>query len=637
MECNRLEHLPVKIGRLIFGMVDTPSLCRLYIAYQGWAYVNEIKDVLDERQVEVTPEVVITGDTTKIDFDTLSKLPPIDISLKTTEPYMGLTLGHLRQNRFKLVALSIDGSALADKRKLKYDLKFLGTTLSELHLLHTPFTTERIPSYITKLRLCSWKYRGVLNLTNLFYLTHFESHKCEFEKGVQLPVLIIYLDYSQSRPPLCILDLPNLQHCRGEVTAIPWSQLRSVETSVLPFYEAVLQMESIIIHGHDFLFVRYFCPKLINVELTYDPDLGGHIFRDVTLVFNRTQLAQLEVLKGYGFMVTNVSMALLHNVKVLHCYVNETVTAAFPLPPQLEEWKIWTSEQVSNIPSRLKSFSCYGSQHVVIRSVALKKLQIKKAIIVSIECVNLTELCLRGCKTLLTIGAPNLLKLVYQSTGMLPAGYLFPKLMDLDMSLLLQCLVVKNHLRSITLTSMNLSRLSISADFVSLNQCVIPEDTEINAIVLKCRSSRNGKKSALLGTRNIKCRELDCVKIEHIPEMVEKLTYNPVGDIMSKRRLATGVAEAIQNKCKRLKSLSIKRSVEMFVDGQNTFRMPPSVRQVKLDGNSALKNLNIQSEQKLEHFECSRLVSQQPATFNRTPSGLRAPQNTLASSLSRRW
>lgn len=188
-------------------------------------------------------------------------------------------------------------------------------------------------------------------------------------------------------------------------------------------------------------------------------------------------------------------MALLHNVTVPHCYVNETGTAAFPLPPQLEEWKIWTSEPIRNIPSRHKSLSCYGSQHVVIRSVA------------------------------------------------------------------------------ITLTSMTLSRLSISADFMFLNQSVIPEYTEINAIVLKCRAARNGKKSALLGTRNIKCRELDCAKIEHILEMVEKLTYNPAGDAMSKRRLATGVAKAIP-KYKRLKSLLIKGSVETFVDGQKTLRMP---------------------------------------------------------------
>ena len=70
--------------------------------------------------------------------------------------------------------------------------------------------------------------------------------------------------------------------------------------------------------------------------------------------------------------------------------------------------------------------------------------------------------------------------------------------------------------------------------------------------------------------------------------------------------------------------------METFVDGQNTFKMPSSVRQVKLDGSLTLKTLNIESEQQLEHYECSRLVSKQPATFNRALLGLRVPQSSLS-------
>lgn len=83
-----------------------PSACRLYIAYKSFPYAKEIAEYL--RKCTVSPEVVVTSDTTKIEFAELAQLPPIDITVKSSDPYLDVTLWWLRKRPFQLT-LSQEG------------------------------------------------------------------------------------------------------------------------------------------------------------------------------------------------------------------------------------------------------------------------------------------------------------------------------------------------------------------------------------------------------------------------------------------------------------------------------------------------------------------------------------------------
>lgn len=55
-----------------------------------------IAEFLETTKIRVSAEYVITGDTEKIDFDTLAKLPPCDIHVDTSPGLMQLTGWHLQ-------------------------------------------------------------------------------------------------------------------------------------------------------------------------------------------------------------------------------------------------------------------------------------------------------------------------------------------------------------------------------------------------------------------------------------------------------------------------------------------------------------------------------------------------------------
>lgn len=157
-----LERFPFKVGQNIFSLLDTPSVCRLYLAFEWRAFAEEIEYWLATAEVEVTADVVVEGDPTKIDY-TLAMLPACNIVVNVTTKFLQLTLWHLERAQFILVRLSISDSLYCGKYCA--DLRFLGTKLAELSLNKVVVNFKKdIPKTLRKLRLEGLLYSSSLKL-----------------------------------------------------------------------------------------------------------------------------------------------------------------------------------------------------------------------------------------------------------------------------------------------------------------------------------------------------------------------------------------------------------------------------------------------------------------------------------------
>ena len=127
-----LAGLPLDIGQIIFNHLDVHSLCRLDIAYSPLPYATEIFLSIKRRRVEVTAEYVVTSDLSRIDFETLARLPHLDILVDCPASYAGPTSKYLREIPFKLLALTLGNNGLY--LSPQPELTFLCPKLTKLSL-----------------------------------------------------------------------------------------------------------------------------------------------------------------------------------------------------------------------------------------------------------------------------------------------------------------------------------------------------------------------------------------------------------------------------------------------------------------------------------------------------------------------
>lgn len=277
-----LADVPNDVGRHIFAELDVPSVCRLYIAYKPLAYAKEIAEFLSKCTVKVSPETVISADTTKIEFAELAQLPSMDIIVESSEVYLDFTLWCLRRIPFKLIELSILGRYRhKDEMIDQPDLAFLGAALTKLKLSYFVVQPEKIPTAIEDLSL-EWCFiKETLDLRRHTALSRYHCLGCQRPAvKVILPSLITILDQCDHKEQLTDASrLPNLKQCEGSsITNIPWSQLEVVNVSNIPQDETLAQVKE---YTSSTLIPFYRqCPKLeratLNVALLppfFPPDV----------------------------------------------------------------------------------------------------------------------------------------------------------------------------------------------------------------------------------------------------------------------------------------------------------------------------------------------------------------------------
>lgn len=324
-------------------------------------------------------------------------------------------------------------------------------------------------------------------------------------------------------------------------------------------------------------------PELERIEIrlcSYD---------NVLDYFTFAQFAQVKFLDAGGLRVDN--MHLLQNLTTVQCGFHDTLTEDYPLPPNLVDLKIWAFEPVKGVPRQLKSFfyDCADkferertsdNYHVFARSDNLKRLVIKWATSVTIDCPNLTHLELEE-PFKINVNLPSLTSLTYRSPEKhnvpFPLEQGFPKLQELNLRWLSQDVVFQQKMKSVELSGMNPNRLRFLADRVHLNNCEIPNDTDITARVFTSYSPI---------THGIKCKELRCCEIDQVPPMVEKLTLS-----LKKPSIAQKLFPKLRKPshedlivpelrgCNVLTSLTIEDGFQHY---QRGFPVPSSVKQLNV-------------------------------------------------------
>ncbi|CAN3374097.1 hypothetical protein DIURU_003271 [Diutina rugosa] len=609
-----LADVPYDVGRHIFAKLDVPSVCRLYIAYKPLAYAKEIADYLSKCTVKVSPETVITADTTKIEFAELAQLPPMDIVVESSEPYLDITLWWLRKIPFKSIELSIyERYRYKGPMTDQPDLTFLGAALTKLKLINFVVQAKKIPTAIKEISLVGCSFKETLDLCRHTALSRYHCLGCQHSAvKVKLPSSITILDQCDHEGQLTDASrLPNLKHFVGRrVTNVPWSQLEVVRANNIPRNETLAQVKEYT--SSRWVTLHRQCPKLERAILYAD------LFPDVSSIFTDHQQAQLTHLKAGALHLRDLS--LFQNLKALNCEFNDTLTEDYPLPPKLVELMVRKCPSVKGIPPSVEKFVYIasppyeaGDRVFVAESTTLKLLQVVRASKVTIDCPQLTSLFLEDMMIdhPVSVYAPKLVRLVYEGEQPFPLENDFPNLEYLVLERSQQDVVLKNHLKSIELNRMNPEKLSISADYVSLERIVVPYGANINATELKTDTS-------LSRVRDLSCRDLTCPCIDRPPSMVEKLTCSFA---IGKKRPHGGysIAPDIRH-CENLRYLSIKGGSRLL----QTLRCPPSLRQLIVKTGVDFEMLHIETTNPLEYFECDYkdTISEESFTFNQKPASI---------------
>lgn len=585
-------------------MLDVPSLCRLHIAFSSYSYADEIAEFLEECEVEVTAETLVTGDTTKIDFKTLAKLPPCNIVCNCLGPYLDLTLWFLKRIPCTLLKFLIDPRQQHDSYWPHPDFRFLGSTMVELTLENCIVDPEKLPINLTKLTLSDCEEEALpLDLREFTRLTYLEG-----DNGVILPPLMTTLRYCWWIDPT---ELPNLNKVSGnQFDVLPWSQLESIEGNNFPSDQRMDQLREI--QCYDFSIINHNLPKLDSVKLE------GCRLSILFDYINASQLAQLTTLKAMELVVDD--MDLLPNLKVLHCTITESLTKDYYLPPHLVELVSVSEFPATGVPPQLEDCVCEAkSGKLVVESKKLKRLKIivKE---VTINCPNLVELSIQ-CDDIEYISAPRLARLKHISPKPFPFGD-FPMLIEVelersapfsDLSSELgwypQNVVLKQHLKSFKISNVSFQELSISADYVRLCNCILRAGAKIMARKLEVYRA-----ALVVGDKDIRCQELDCNEIDHVPSMVEVVSL-VLG--RPKKRTFTGrfIIPELRH-CRRLKSLTINHGLENY---QGKIPIPPSVKQLSVCESMFRECIKFDTPSRLEHVWCISEDMKEYVEFSQTP------------------
>ncbi|CAN3373225.1 hypothetical protein DIURU_002571 [Diutina rugosa] len=656
---------PKDIQLKIYERTDVPSVCRFYAACASDpAYKVTCKDAkyyFNRKVVEVTPEVVVTGDHRQIDFYTYSMLPPCDIRVTTPIGLLAMTKWHLTQVKAQSVSLIITNIF---SQRVPCSLLGLGDNVVvlaiegiidgaiEIDPREFPLSVEKLTTSRTIFKVAP----DLRHLTNLVsYDSDYDSYYDSSDPNnvrlsrisvFQLPSSLTTLN-GNLWTNLSTSELPNFKHFRGHELADAFCN--QVETANVwrfnPRGRFSKLREITVGRGYP-SFKGCECPQLEKVKFCGYHGTDGRTQCDVSDLFTSAQQAQLVSLKGAALVV--IDMAPFKNLEVLHMKLEKILTADFPLPPKLKELMIWSDFSVTGIPATLEvfvySYDAQSASNVVVKSPNLRELRVYSVKCLTIDCPNLTSLNVWDANNLGALEVPNLEKLDVNRVPfpLIVHGAPFPleRLTRLNHLLLrgnhipgskprfdrAQRVVIGHRLKSVTLDSMELSEVSISSDEVTIHNCSFENTPRIRATILTSPGMD-------FNTSDVVCRELECWSMPKraVPQMVEKLIvdeykryrvlhspfYGRLSDPSSfvldgYNRLRSVFVHGYAPK----KGLSYKLS---FAASMKHLRIG-----VEALGNSA--EIRFAEHTQLEHLECWALASKEQLGITEYPPSCYFPQ-----------
>lgn len=587
-----LAGLPLDIGRIIFNHLDVHSLCRLFIAYSPLPYANEIFLSIEERRVEVTAEYVVTSDPSRIDFKTLAQLPLVDVLVDCPASYAVPTFEYLREIPFKLLALTLRNNGLY--LSPQPDLTFLCSKLTKLSLQDYTVISKFIPETIKSLELKGCGSHGFLDFKGFKHLEEVVVEFCKLKQGLEVSLLItkIHYDVITGSARLVVSSLSNAKYIMDHITNVPVPQISPNSAVELDIHRLETSITQIIPKHNDSTMVQ------LIVDESHLESILGKVHRD--------QMTAFRDINGKYPQYRGIFQFL----KVLHCQLLIPLTQYILWPPNLQELSINTNQPVKYLPPQLEIFRCFfeltTASAVNIDSSCLIQLEVRHYLELTINCPSLVHIDLASTRGIIVdVDAPNLETLNYSCHKPFPFQRGFPKLTRVHILHLLQDVVFHHHMESVEVSRMNPKRLSFSADFVGIYDCNVPNHVNIESRVVKCNSS-------LIGVRGIKCQELECQKIDKVPETVEKCSL-----VLSKRPIhGTNGKPVIPEllACTRLKSLRICGGLQGY---GHQFPVPSTVSHLIIKPKIA--EMFVETSNTLKYFECEKDMNRQRLQFNQKP------------------
>ncbi|MCH0628370.1 hypothetical protein JNB11_00020 [Kocuria palustris] len=653
--------LPGDIQLKIYERTDVPSVCRFYAACASDpAYAVTRKDAayyFARKVVEVTPEVVVTGDHRQIDFHTYGMLPPCNIRVTTPVGLLALTKWHLTQVKTKLVSLTITSDLY---QRVPCSLLGLGDNVVALTIEGEndgiiEFDPGELPLSVQKLVTSGTIYKVAPDLRHLTNLVSFKSNDDEYYDmsdpndvrltRLRVPSLLTTLNGTIDID-LSTMELPNLKHFRGyNLVDAHWNRVETADVWEFSPRGRFSQLREITIGPGYPSFKGCECPHLKKVEF-YGLDGTDGRTPYISDLFTIAQQAQLVSLKGDALVVTD--MAPFKNLEVLHMLLDGPLTADFPLTPKLKELRIRLILSVVGIPTTLEVFEYYKSsgsppQDVDVASPNLRQLVILGAKCSTIRCPILTSLKLWWVKELGALEVPNLEKLDvnYVPIPLNVHGVPIPleRLSRLNHLSLLgehtpisgstprfdhaQRVVIGHRLKSVRL-DIKLLEVSILSDEMEILECCFQDTPRIRATALKVLILD-------FDTSDVVCRELKCWKIDEraVPQMVEKLIIGEVKlyrDPLS-NLLVHGYYPFALDGCDRLRSVYI-RWISPADSRSYKLSFAASIEHLRIGvytlGNSV--GVRFAEDTQLEHLECWAVASKEQLGIAEYPPSCYFPQ-----------
>lgn len=649
-----LGDYPAEILRELFTEIGITSCCHLYIKMPPGNFRYALGIYLQTHVINVTPEEVIEDDPNVIDFYTYGQLHLwCYIKVKTSVGLFDMTKWHLSKVNCRLVWIEL---CLRESPHSYVDVSNLARNVRALTVAgKITIDPTKIPRSIRHLFLLQCSLRNSQNFKHLVKLKEFES-TCDHDETFELPRLVTTLKLYGEPHLLNMPSLPNIKHIVfndfANIISTAWARVESLDLPFLPYHERFDCLREAKLKDYD-SFRDIICPELESIEFLahkisedllesdseedeLDADFEQHY--DILSIFTHEQLANLKILKASCCTIDN--MALLPQLRVLHCSMDKSLTRFQPLPPNLIELKIILDCSVEGIPPQLQVFGFEGMNYdgkpdcfVRAKSDTVRKMRLCCVTDVSIDCPKLTSLNLEKCSIATMLKAPNLVRL--RSSGIFISLEAFPRLNYLTMYDLnsWQDVVLNRHLKSIRLMWSQLGKVQLFADDVQLIICEFCRGAGAPQIMAKSFYSE----STFDDMRGITCQEFNydgwlCFEqIKRISPVVEKFSIALFGNASTNNHDKWYDTLSLEG-FELLKSVTIKK-IKFSGQFGNGIELPAAVRQVRLGrdivwGRDAA--IHYDEDSQLEHVEVAGTATMAQVGISRTlPPSLYFPQRIL--------
>lgn len=595
---QQFPDLPNEIQRFIYSLVDVPLVCRAYVAFSPYWSVGPAADYLKKHTVNMSL-VATTRSATAINFDTLAKLPPCDVTVEATVRTWPHTARQLDQITVKLLQVDMNGEFGTRFHGNFNDLKH---SLKSLKLFSVSLSTSQIPTSVQQLQLslCSQSF-----LKNLDTLENLEKLVLDslLDNQIKLPSSLVDISLAGEFHVDC--SLPKLRVASDcDRYNLPWNQMEMVTHC-----DGIFKVTSLdnLQHIHvrsltvpvSFRGIR--CPKLTVVKVfgyradfTIDDD-------DASSMFDASQMAQLTELIAPDYTVTNFTpFQLLQNV---HVKLIEPLTDKLQLPPALETLSTSTDFPVTGVPTQIKTLVVAANHNdVAIASDNLRSVTISQANDVTLVCPRLTNLKVSQFSGSIKLDIPKLESadidggkcdvvsaLSQISTSSLKLSYCT-----------FESLILNDPMDRLVLNGCKLDELTVKAWEVDIRMTIISQRTRITADTVKIHIYDEEVPANL----SLRCRKLSTPILD--PQCyrdVESLTLWPKDQASSKFIPHNTLTPNALVDCQALEKLELKE-ISIASTKDDPLVIPATVRSMIIKDIMADELwLEFKDESQLEHFE----------------------------------